>query len=95
VAPNRSSADPSRPRRGESVTWGYFGDEIVAFHEVSKQYFVLSAVAARIFELSTGDTPMGSLAERLAVEFEAPLDAVAADVQSTVAGLEEFGLLTR
>jgi hypothetical protein len=79
--------------RSADVTWEYFGSDIVAFQRVSKQYFTLNTAAARIFELCDGTTDVSAIVQRLVKELNGAYDVVLADVQETIQGMSELGLL--
>jgi pyrroloquinoline quinone biosynthesis protein D len=81
------------PVRSDATTWSRFDSDLIVFNAFSKQYFTLNATAARIFELSSGDTPEEEIADVLVGDFDADPAAVRSDVHTTVEGMVELGLL--
>lgn len=81
-----------RPKKNELAVASRFGDDLVLFQAMSKQYFVLNGVAARIWELCDGGRTLSQIATAISAEFAAP-KSLGEDVRTTVAGLEAFGLI--
>ena len=81
------------PKRSERTNWSIFGDDIVVFQQLSKQYIVLNSTARRIFELADGRSSTRSIVEHLRQEFDAVPDNIEAYVTQTVEGLCELGVL--
>lgn len=69
------------------------GDEALLFHPQSKQYFVLSGPARRVWELSDGSHTQAAIARTLASEFQDPVGHSRYDADETISGLGELGLL--
>jgi len=80
-----------RPKRGEHVTSGSFGDDVVVFQRVSKQYFVLDGAARRIWEAADGKTTSEAIVRAVGGR-NASREAAAA-VEETIDGLAELGIL--
>ena len=59
----------------------------------SGEYFSLSDVGARIWELCDGDHTDDAIAEQLATEYDAPAETIRADALGLLAELESEGLL--
>jgi hypothetical protein len=70
-----------------------FPTETVLLNLETGQYHGLNPTAGRMFEVLGEDGKLRCAAERLAGEFEQPLEAVSGDLSSLCAGLIERGLL--
>lgn len=81
------------PIRSDATSWSYFGPDLIVFNTLSKQYVTLNTTAARIFELSSGERPVDSIADVLVGEYDDDPEVIRSDVQSTVEGMVELGLL--
>lgn len=81
------------PTHDASVEWGSFGQQIVLFHPISKQYFILNSMARRIWELCDGATTVERIATRIAAEQHGPARGLDTDVRETISGLCELGVL--
>jgi hypothetical protein len=83
----------SCPKRDEQVDWAPFGEDVVLFQKISKQYFVLNTVARRVWELCDGRTSVASIGQVLEGEFSIAEDRAATATPEIVEGLTELGLL--
>lgn len=81
------------PRQSRNVVAGRFDGDLILFHQLSKQYFLLNTVAVRIWQLCDGSRPAEEVAAVIAGEFDAPPEQLADDVRQTMGGLAELGLL--
>jgi hypothetical protein len=81
------------PRRDDHVTSSAFGEEIIVYHHLSKQYFMLSSMAAVIWRSCTGKATVAQVVNKVRKAAIDPPERLEADVRETVAGLAEFGLL--
>jgi PqqD family protein of HPr-rel-A system len=84
---------PPNPSQSPYVVVGSFENDLVLFHQLSKQYYVLNTVAARIWQLCDGTRPVAEITEWVQNEFDVPPEQVAADVSQTVEGFAELGLV--
>lgn len=84
----------SRPLRNPDAQYRSVGDEILVLHALLKQYHVLNAVAARIWELSDGEHTVDRIATTLADEYRHDRDAVLRDALETLQGLAALRLIT-
>ena len=82
-----------KPTRSEHVTWEHFGQDIIAFHPISKQYFIFNTVAARIWELCNGQLSIRMITSTVRNEFNSSAPQVDTDVIETIEGFVELGLL--
>jgi len=70
------------------------GDSTVLLDPRTGGYFSLSEVGARIWELCDGSTSVDEIAQRVAEEYDAPLETIRSDTLELVDELESEGLLT-
>lgn len=70
------------------VDWGIFGDDVVIFHPLSKQYFVLGGLAKAIWTLADGSHTAEALSDELSRDRALSSEAI----RETITGLAEFGL---
>ncbi|HEY9515175.1 MAG TPA: PqqD family protein [Gemmatimonadaceae bacterium] len=61
----------------------------------SERYFTLNEVGTRIWELLAEGTEVAVIAELLAEEYDAPIDAIAADTRTLLTALEKARLVRR
>ena len=83
----------SKPIRASLVNWDFFGDDIVIYHPMSKQYYVLNGGAVRMWQLADGKNTTKRIAEVLTSEYDISTDEALSDVADTLEGLSEFGLV--
>jgi Coenzyme PQQ synthesis protein D (PqqD) len=70
------------------------GDSGVLLDPVGGEYFSLTEVGARIWELSDGSNSIDEIGELVAAEYDAPLETIRADTTRLVDELAAEGLLT-
>lgn len=75
------------------VEWVDVEGEIVAWNEDSQSLHLLDSIAALIFQLLDGVTPLGTTAAELADVFSRDVAEVAADVLTLAASLQEIGIV--
>ncbi len=90
----RSDTDADyKPRAAKNLSAEKVGDEIIVRDLDQDNVFSLNPVAARIWSLCDGSRSMPDIARTLHDEYDADLDRLRQDVQTTVAYLKERGLL--
>jgi coenzyme PQQ synthesis protein D (PqqD) len=80
--------------RGDRVAFTRAGDSAVLLDPSGGEYFSLSEVGARIWELCDGSATVDEIVERIADEYDAPLDTIRADTTRLLDELAAEGLLT-
>lgn len=83
----------TKPTRNTETIWKRFDSEIVTLNRQTRQYHVLNATAAMIFELATGENSMEAIAGKIADTFKIDIDQALADTRETVVGMEKLGLI--
>jgi hypothetical protein len=81
------------PRRDDRVVFAEAGESSFLLDPASGDYFSLSEVGARIWNLCDGRQTLDSIAGRLAEEYDAPLETIVADVAELLDELNAAGLL--
>lgn len=89
----KNVGEQMRPRRSAEVQWRSVGDELLILHLVLKQYHILNAVAARIWELSDGEHTADRITDRLAEEHAQDRQEICQDVIETLEGLKALQLV--
>lgn len=83
----------ANPNRNPNTLWKRFGTEIVTLNTETRQYHVLNATAAMIFEMSTGEHSQEDMAEIITDVFGVEKEQALSDVRETLAGMEKLGLI--
>jgi PqqD family protein of HPr-rel-A system len=83
---------PTQPRRSPAVDYELLDDESVLYDRVSHTVHHLNVAATAIWQWCDGRS-VEDVVAAVASEFNVPPDAIQAEVVSTVARLEELGLL--
>ena len=94
-APAPAPSDVMRRRPSPDVEWVEVGGEIVAWNAVGESLHLLDPVAAIIFQLLDGITPLEVTSRELAEAFGRDLEQVRADVLGFAAALEGIGVVER
>jgi hypothetical protein len=81
------------PCQNPTVKWRRLGDESVLLDVASETYYALNEVGTRTWELIDGRTTEAQIAIKLADEYDAPVEAVEADVRSLVGELRGQNLV--
>ena len=81
------------PTRSPHVSWSQFGDGLVLYNTMSKEYYVVEGAAALMWRLADGNTSPEAIARALTGEFVIAQEDALTDVGDTLEGLSEFGLL--
>jgi hypothetical protein len=84
-----------RPVRQDRVVFSRAGDSALLLDPDSGNYFSLTDVGARIWELCDGRHTLDEIVEALAAEYDAPLEVIEADMRELVDELTAEGLLER
>jgi hypothetical protein len=83
----------SNPIRNLNTLWKRFNDEIVTLNTETRQYHVLNATAAIVFEMSSGEQQLEDIAEVIADAYAIDPNQALADVRETISGMEKIGLI--
>jgi hypothetical protein len=90
---------PTTPRiettyaRSGSVSAVRHGDRVVLMDLSGEEFYSLDGVAGRMWELLSQPISSGLLADRLAAEYDAPLETIREDVLECLAQLDREGLV--
>ena len=84
----------SRPQRRSDVLAQTAGDTVILLTPDSGEYFTLNDVGARIWELTDGSRSVAEIAGVLVEEYEAPLEAIRADVLDVLGELASERLVS-
>lgn len=79
--------------RSSDVSVARHGDRVVLMDLAGEQFYSLDQVAGRIWDLLAEPATPAALAERIAEEFDAPVETIRGDVAECLAGLERDGLV--
>ena len=82
-----------RPVRQSRVVFTRAGDSALLLDPASGNYFSLTDVGARIWELCDGEHTLDEIADELAREYEAAPETIRADAHDLLDELAEEGLL--
>lgn len=69
------------------------GDRLVLMDLDAERFYSLDQVAGRLWELLAEPATVAQLADRLAEEFDAPVETIRADVAECLAGMARDGLV--
>ena len=83
----------NHPKQSPNVVTGSFNGDLILFHQLSKQYYMLNGVAARIWQFCNGSNPVSEIVGLIGKDFDSPPEQIAADVTQTVEGFNELGLV--
>lgn len=83
----------TRPQRRVDLADHPIVDDVIVYDPLARQTHVLNATAAAIWGRCDGEQTVDALVAELALDYEVPSDAIAADVASTIEGFSELGLL--
>ena len=75
------------PRRAEGVLARKGAKELILLDPDSGAYFTLDEVGARVWELCDGTRAVDEIAAILATEYDAPQDAISADIEELIEDL--------
>jgi 2C-methyl-D-erythritol 2,4-cyclodiphosphate synthase len=84
----------TNPTRNPETLWKRFGTEIVTLNRETRQYHVLNAAAAIIFQSATGDNTIEDIAEIISEVFGIDIGQALSDARETVEGMEKLGLIS-
>lgn len=79
--------------RSADVSVARHGEKLVLMDLAGEQFYSLDQVAGRIWDLLAEPATTDRLAERLGAEYDAPIEAIRADVAECLAGLARDGLV--
>jgi coenzyme PQQ synthesis protein D (PqqD) len=80
-------------RRASNVVSRAVSDEVVLLDLATERYLALDEVGARVWSLLDGEHSRDHIADALAVEYEAPIQQITADVDAFLAQLSTLGLV--
>lgn len=83
----------SRPRPAEGVVWREGETSVLLLNPSDGRYFALEDSGGRIWTLCDGSRSIAEIARVLHEEYDAPLDAVEADVLELIVELVDEKLL--
>lgn len=89
-------ADGSRPRRvrpSADALHQSLAGEAVLLNARTDEFFALDPVGTRIWELIVSDGDLDRILAKLAAEYDAPAERIAADVLSVIERLRALGLV--
>ncbi|MEL6659380.1 MAG: PqqD family protein [Bacteroidota bacterium] len=75
------------------VNTGQFGDQLILYHAMSKQYYVLTAVGAQAWQLLDGKRSIADIGKILVKHYTVEIDKVQSDLSELFQGLSDFGLV--
>ena len=82
-----------RPRRNERMLSQRAADTTVLLDPVNGEYYALDAVALDVWELCDGARSLGDIADAMTAEYDAPPEAIRADLLALMSELESSGLV--
>lgn len=85
----------ARPLRHSRVVFSRAGESALLLDPNSGDYFSLTDVGARIWELCDGEHTIDEIADSLAAEYDAPPETIRADAYELLEELGAAGLLER
>lgn len=82
------------PRQGERIIARRGGDEVILLDPDSGNYYTLDDIGGRVWELCDGSRSPDEIAQVLAVEYDAPVEQIRADVVELLGELRESRLVS-
>jgi hypothetical protein len=82
------------PRRNEQLLTQESSGTLILFNLDNGQYYALNEVGSRVWDLSDGTLSVSQIVETISGEYDAPADAVRADVLELLEELADEGIVS-
>lgn len=82
-----------RPRRNERLLSQRAAGTTVLLDPVNGEYYALDEVALGVWELCDGERSLGDIADVMTAEYDAPPEAIRADLLALMSDLESSDLV--